>query len=134
MAHATRLRHTDRSSPAHVSYGAAHGRVHKARGPASDYPCVRCGGQARDWAYDHADPDVRYDVQIHSPFSLDPNHYQPMCVQCHRRFDCGTDALIALYPIPEDRPRPAPGPVVDLTDLRVVALIDARRTPDRWTA
>lgn len=74
-----------------VSTDGAHRRVRKARGPASDYPCVECGGPAKEWAYDHLDPDERH--HPHGPFSLKIEHYQPMCVRCHRHFDGSVDAL-----------------------------------------
>jgi hypothetical protein len=32
------------------SYDVWHNRVKKARGPASDYRCIDCGGQAEDWS------------------------------------------------------------------------------------
>jgi hypothetical protein len=57
------------------SYDVWHNRVKKARGPASDYPCVDCGGRAEDWST--ADP-VSNDVRI---------RFQPRCRKCHRRYD-----------------------------------------------
>lgn len=70
-----------------IGYSAAHDQVRAARGPAANYPCVNCGAEARQWAYDHADPNERSsDV---GPYSVDIEHYQPMCVPCHKRFDLG---------------------------------------------
>lgn len=66
-----------------LKYSSAHDRVYYARGSASDYACASCGDQARQWAYDHADPD-----ELFSPgkgwYSEDPDHYFPLCVPCHR--------------------------------------------------
>ncbi|HYV78133.1 MAG TPA: hypothetical protein VE979_08410 [Streptosporangiaceae bacterium] len=47
----------------------------KARGPASDYRCIDCGGQAEDWSTaDRSSNDVRV-------------RFQPRCRKCHRRYD-----------------------------------------------
>lgn len=74
-----------------TSTTGAHRRVRKARGPASDHSCVDCGGTAKEWAYDHKDPEERAHPQ--GAFSLKVEHYQPMCVSCHRRFDRAGDNL-----------------------------------------
>lgn len=68
-----------------ISYMTAHKRIMKLRGKASDYPCVRCHGDAAEWAYLHTDPQVKRDAT--GSYSTDPEHYAPMCVRCHRRFD-----------------------------------------------
>mgnify|MGYP000845434441 FL=1 len=75
-----------------IGYGAAHDRVRKLRGRASQYICTECGGPAQQWAYNHRDPDV-----IRAPmdallgagmlYSADPAFYQPMCKRCHSAFD-----------------------------------------------
>ncbi|WNM68813.1 HNH endonuclease [Gordonia phage Soos] len=67
-----------------VSYGAMHQRLTKDRGPASAHPCFDCGSPARQWSYDHSDPDQLYGPW---PYSLDPNRYVPRCVSCHKRMD-----------------------------------------------
>lgn len=69
----------------HETYNAVHHRVRAERGSASTYQCVRCDRRAKHWAYDHTDPDERQSDQ--GPFSGDLNHYQPMCVPCHKRMD-----------------------------------------------
>lgn len=72
-----------------VGYAGAHGRVSAQRGSASQYPCSVCDEQAEEWSYDHLDEDQKYE-SIHTsqvPYSLDPSHYLPMCVPCHRAFD-----------------------------------------------
>lgn len=43
------------------------------------------GRAAEHWAYDHGDPHPLYERRM--PYSLDPSHYQPMCMDCHRVFD-----------------------------------------------
>ena len=70
-----------------ATYGAAHGRVKKERGPASTHPCADCGGRARHWSYDHRDPDGRLSPDGRA-YSLDINHYVPRCVSCHKMHDC----------------------------------------------
>lgn len=68
-----------------ITYFTAHQRVTDRRGRAADYLCRHCGEQAKQWAYDHLDPD-----QMTSPsgtYSAKPQHYVPLCVSCHRRFD-----------------------------------------------
>jgi hypothetical protein len=57
------------------SYDVWHNRVKKARGPASDYHCIDCSGQAEDWST--ADPSSD-DVWV---------RFQPRCRKCHRRYD-----------------------------------------------
>lgn len=66
----------DVGCPCHRCYENRHKAVYRARGSASEQTCVSCGGAAKDWA------------QIHGTDGLDPvNHYQPMCLQCHRGYD-----------------------------------------------
>jgi len=68
-----------------ASYFAIHIRLKTVRGRAREYSCTECGKQAQHWAYDNADPSERkYDGLR---YSTDPNHYRPMCVSCHRKFD-----------------------------------------------
>lgn len=70
-----------------VGYSGLHRRLRKARGRVSELVCVECGNPAQHWAYDHADPDEKFDAQRGLPFSTDLDRYQPMCQPCHRRFD-----------------------------------------------
>jgi hypothetical protein len=69
-----------------IAITTAHYRVTVARGKACDHQCVQCGEQAKHWAYDHADPNEK-DGGKAGLYSPDPDHYQPMCVPCHKRFD-----------------------------------------------
>jgi hypothetical protein len=54
-----------------AGYGPLHERVLKARGRASEQPCVDCDGQARHWS------------QKHGTTGQDPYDYEPRCVTCH---------------------------------------------------
>jgi hypothetical protein len=66
------------------TYYAMHQHLWAVRGKASAHPCVRCGKQAQDWAYDNTDPDERRDTKRNgSAYSLDVERYQPMCKSCH---------------------------------------------------
>jgi len=74
-----------------VQYSAAHDRVRRERGWASEYDCVDCGQLAEEWSYNHADPDELIEPEGcqsgGSAYSLDSNCYDPRCIPCHRRFD-----------------------------------------------
>lgn len=67
------------------SYGAAHGRIKRQRGPASDYGCVDCDGSAADWSYNGGAPDEMVENDL--PYSLDAGFYVPRCKSCHRFHD-----------------------------------------------
>lgn len=72
-----------------VGYGGAHERVRALHGSPRSHRCVQCGNQAAHWAYDHADPNemVGLNRGVRCAYSADPDHYQAMCVPCHKRFD-----------------------------------------------
>ena len=70
-----------------ATYQAIHQRLRKWRGPARNHACVACGDGASDWAYDHQDPDERQDETGLRPWSVNLEHYQPMCRSCHRFMD-----------------------------------------------
>lgn len=75
-----------------IGYPGVHHRIRRTRGNARNFACVMCGGRARDWAYDHCDPNelqVPADAERFAgmPYSLDLEHYQPMCKACHNQFD-----------------------------------------------
>lgn len=67
-------------------YEAAHKRVRRARGRASEYSCTHCDDRAYDWAYDHADPDEGR-TEDGRTYSLNPERYIPLCRPCHRKMD-----------------------------------------------
>lgn len=72
-----------------ATYSAAHQRVRKLRGRASDAPCVDCGAAAAQWSYDRNDPNEKSGEYQGRPtvYSTDADHYSPRCVPCHKRFD-----------------------------------------------
>jgi hypothetical protein len=63
-----------------------HQRIYKLRGRAAGHACALCSRPAAEWSYDHADPDERLDGK-RGPYSIDPTHYRPLCLSCHRTFD-----------------------------------------------
>ena len=69
-----------------LTYNGAHKRTAARRGRADQHACIRCGDRAGEWAYQHNDPEEVWDERG-IPYSLDPNHYEPMCIPCHRSFD-----------------------------------------------
>lgn len=69
-----------------IGYTGAHHQVRRLRGHAKEHACLHCGGQARDWAYDHQDPNPGWE-SANGVFSRDPERYIPLCVLCHKRFD-----------------------------------------------
>lgn len=74
-----------------VGYSAAHDRVRSDRGLASDHSCTDCGRAASHWSYDHTDPDELIS-SAGLPYSVDPKHYSPRCVPCHKVFDLGRES------------------------------------------
>jgi len=68
-----------------AGYTAAHDRVRHDRGSASAHHCIDCGERAKHWSYDHADEAEL--MEQGKPYSLDPLHYDPRCVSCHKLFD-----------------------------------------------
>lgn len=78
-------------------YRAAHFRLRRTRGPASQHPCIHCGEPAREWSYDHQDPNELIDVVETHPnvwailaYSVDFSHYQSRCNRCHQLLDKAT--------------------------------------------
>jgi site-specific recombinase XerD len=66
------------------SRAAVHIRLRKARGKAADFPCVKCGQPAKEWALQNfvgTLPDPQ------GPYSTNLDDYAPMCWPCHRRWD-----------------------------------------------
>jgi hypothetical protein len=68
-----------------IRYAAAHRRVKMIRGSARLHTCEWCGAPARDWAYNHLDPNEMSTGRL--PYSTDPAYYLPLCVFCHRALD-----------------------------------------------
>jgi len=74
--------------PGILTYTSVHRIVRRERGQADAHPCARCGGRAEQWAYDHGDPDERFESG-QGPYSLSVDRYIPLCVRCHIEFDRG---------------------------------------------
>lgn len=77
-----------------VTYDAAHKRVIVERGRPSDHPCADCGRLAEEWSYDHGDASEIAEARkvagkylYECFYSLNPDHYQPRCMECHRHYD-----------------------------------------------
>lgn len=81
-------------------YGTAHDRIRRDRGHARNQACTDCSNAAQHWSYDHTDPDERISQASRThgiAYSLNPQHYSPRCVPCHKRFDLDRrDALHAV--------------------------------------
>ena len=71
---------------AEAGYDAAHRRAVARWGRAKGHVCLHCGGRAAHWAYDKSDPRDLIDKRG-CRYSLKPDHYIPLCVSCHWRFD-----------------------------------------------
>lgn len=76
-----------------IGYQDVHYRVRYERGLPSEHMC-KCGQLADEWAYDHADLDERINARIGFPYSLDLDHYLPLCLSCHRSLDAARSELI----------------------------------------
>lgn len=77
-----------------VGYEAVHDRMRAYLGKASNYVCVDCGKQARDWSYNHTDPNETVAVNksgVLAAYSFDSAHYSPRCKSCHNAFDKGRE-------------------------------------------
>lgn len=68
-----------------VGYSGMHLRLRRDYGPASQYPCVDCLGEAAQWSYSHEDPDELRSPD--GPYSTDVWYYAPRCVPCHKAMD-----------------------------------------------
>ena len=77
-----------------LTYEIVHQRVRRELGNPEEYACAHCLKAAKEWAYDHLDPEERRNTRGRDdgPFSVDFNHYMPLCVKCHRIFDNGRRA------------------------------------------
>lgn len=68
-----------------ATYGTIHRRLRVYRGSASEFDCDECGAEAKQWAYDHMDPNEKQSNR--GPFSVDLSHYRPLCIPCHKTMD-----------------------------------------------
>ena len=88
---ADRSAHPDpRSAGDEVGYSGAHRRVRNLKGSASEHKCCRCERQAEHWAYSNGDIDQVIETsgrETGKAYSVNPDHYLPMCRADHTRFD-----------------------------------------------
>lgn len=91
-----------------TSYDSIHHKLRAERGPARQYTCPNCGFNARQWAYDHTDPDEIRDSRGRT-YSLDLGKYMPMCTPCHYKFDAPYSSdprrkrALEMFPRPSER-------------------------------
>lgn len=74
------------SGPITSGYTVIHSRVRMMRGSAKTHSCIKCGAPAKHWAYDHADPHGLADPH-RGPYGTTIDHYQALCVPCHKTSD-----------------------------------------------
>lgn len=86
----------------HPTFAAIHKRLTRTLGRASEHDCVDCGGPAREWSYNNADPDEltaeisgRTRGRFTVAYSLDISNYDPRCTSCHRKFDQAHKRLVS---------------------------------------
>jgi hypothetical protein len=77
-----------------IKYRAAHERLRAQRGAAEGHQCIDCGKPAAHWSYNHTDHNQQQS-DCGLPFSVEPRHYSPRCVPCHKAFDVGRKAVAA---------------------------------------
>ena len=72
-----------------IGYGSAQELVKGRRGAARLHACDSCGQRADEWSYNGDDPDEITGTWKGRParWSLNPDHYTPLCVPCHRAKD-----------------------------------------------
>lgn len=83
-------------------YTAAHDRVRRARGSASDHRCVDCGDSAYHWSYNHdCDEEITRLVRgYYISYSPNIDQYSPRCVPCHKRYDLGrNDSVLSAQEV-----------------------------------
>jgi hypothetical protein len=68
-----------------ATYMAVHQRLRIRRGSAKLHKCVDCGLDAKQWSYEHNDPNEKSSEL--GPYSTDLNYYSPRCISCHKKFD-----------------------------------------------
>ena len=68
------------------TYETVHIYLRRDKGDPTALSCVECGQQAKEWAYNHTDPDELRDPKGRA-YSMSAKFYQAMCRSCHRRMD-----------------------------------------------
>jgi len=73
-----------------ITYSAAHKRINKYRGAASEYRCIDCGEKAEDWSLVHS-ARAKDLTAIHGGYTLyysgSQEDYEPRCRACHKKYD-----------------------------------------------
>lgn len=77
-----------------TSYNKKHDRVRRARGPARQHDCERCGSKAAEWA------------TIHGTDGMGPEDYLALCRSCHRKYDFNPENIQAATRAKIGIPRP----------------------------
>ncbi len=72
--------------PEVIKYSAVHKRIAKQRGRAAELSCADCSCTAEHWSYRHDCPKELIDAEL-GAYCLHPEHYDPRCAKCHKRFD-----------------------------------------------
>lgn len=83
-----------------ASYASVHQRLGRTRGPAKSHACADCAAPAQQWSYDHSDPNEL--TAAEGAYSLDPEHYVPKCVRCHKRADLARKPVTLTAPLDPD--------------------------------
>lgn len=86
---------TRMDTTAKVTYGTAHQRLRRKRGPASTYICADCPAPATNWSYNHSEAMFEQEQAWtggngHTSilrYHPDPAYYSPRCLPCHRSYD-----------------------------------------------
>lgn len=68
-----------------IGYTAVHQRLRRIRGNPGQHRCARCTEPAKQWAYDHTDPNEK--TSNNGPYSTDLARYLPACLSCHWQMD-----------------------------------------------
>lgn len=82
-----------------IGYAGAHHAVARRRGKARKFDCVDCENPAREWSYDHSDPD-EFRSSTGKWYSTDIRRYEPRCRTCHVTFDRQHRITLAEYIAP----------------------------------
>lgn len=76
-----------------ATYRGVHRRLRMLRGAANGHLCADCSKPAKEWAYDHSDPNAATCPRTGMLYSPDIAHYSPRCRSCHEALDSGPRPL-----------------------------------------
>lgn len=74
-----------------MTYSRAHKLIGRIKGPAFMFACEDCYEPAKEWSYDHTDPNPLVSVSG-MEYSLDTERYHARCSSCHVKFDAARRA------------------------------------------